>query len=97
MLCNAPQARQYTHKAVHTQGATHGKSDLWLLAESCYLRGYRQSGARIRRHTRKNQFVATGGVMLSQGPRKAVHTEGGAHIGQNTQKAVCGHRTSHVI
>ena len=28
---------------------------------------------------------------------KAVHTKGGAHTRRNTQKAVCGHRRSHVI
>ena len=28
---------------------------------------------------------------------KAVHTKGGAHARRNTQKALCGHRRSHVI
>ena len=42
--------------------------------------------------------MATAGVMLLKGATgKAVHTEGGTHKRRNTQKAVCGHRRSHVI
>ena len=53
--------------------------------------------------THKRWSVATAGVMLLKGPKarwytqKAVHTQGGAHTRRNTQKAVCGHRRSHVI
>ena len=45
----------------------------------------------------KRQSVATAGVMLFQEPQARRYTQGGAHTRRNTQKAVCGHRKSHVI
>ena len=50
-------------------------------------------------YTRRNtQNAATAEVMLLKGPpARRLHTKGGAHTRRNTQKAVYGHRRSHVI
>ena len=42
-----PQARRYTHKAVHTKGGLSPPQ------ESCYLRGHKQGGTHTRRCTQK--------------------------------------------
>ena len=91
-----------TGKAVHTEGGADTlrntqKTICVPLQESCYSTDkavYTERGA----HTRhKRRSVATAGVMLFRG-----HRQGGTHRRRCThkavaQKAVCGHRRSHVI
>ena len=85
-------------------GGREGRGGMgWVGGEGGGVGSYTQKAVHTQGGTHKRRSVATAGVMLFKGPQarrctqKAVHTQGGAHRRRNTQKAVCGHRRSHVI
>ena len=73
MLFKGPQARQYTQKAVHTQGGTHKRRSVAtagvMLLKGPQARQYTLKAVRTQGGTHKRRSVATAGVMLLKGPQ----------------------------
>ena len=82
ILFRGPQARRYTHNAVHTKGG------LWPPQESSYLGGHRQGSTHTTRCTHKARHIKGGLWPPQESCYLRGHRQGGVHTTRYTQKAV---------
>ena len=91
MLFKGPQARQYTQKAVHTQGGTHKRQSVATTSVMLF------QGPQARQYTQKAVHTKHGLWPPRESCYLRGHRQGGTHTRRCTHKAVCGHHRSLVV